>query len=195
MTYVLFDLLHLDGRDMRPLPLVERKTILEKVLAKLPVRSPVQFSADVTGRGAMFFALACKRGLEGIISKRANAPYRSGRSSDWLKTKCTSRQEFVIGGYRRESTGRPNPRPVPLLRKRHTDRFHIGAGAGAWRRQSAPTGEIHDRDALRFPQQIVQPVIPWKRDSTPAQVHGFSIERRVAKLRSKAQAHRYSSSF
>ena len=58
--------------------------------------------------GAALFALACKRRLGGIVSKRANAPYRSGRSSDWLKTKCTYRQEFVIGGYRRETTGRPN---------------------------------------------------------------------------------------
>jgi bifunctional non-homologous end joining protein LigD len=68
----------------------------------------VQFSSDVTGQGAKFFTLACKRHLEGIVSKRANAPYRSGRSSDWQKVKCTYRQEFVIGGYRRETTGRPN---------------------------------------------------------------------------------------
>jgi bifunctional non-homologous end joining protein LigD len=67
MAYIAFDLLHLNGRDLRPLPLVERKTILEKVLANLPVRSPVQFSSDVTGRGAKFFALACKRHLEGIV--------------------------------------------------------------------------------------------------------------------------------
>jgi bifunctional non-homologous end joining protein LigD len=108
MAYIAFDLLHLNGRDLRPLPLIERKTILEKVLAKLPVRSPVQFSADVTGQGAKFFALACKRGLEGIVSKRAKAPYRSGRSGDWQKVKCKLRQEFVIGGYRYETTGRPN---------------------------------------------------------------------------------------
>jgi bifunctional non-homologous end joining protein LigD len=108
MAFVVFDILHLDGRDLRPLPLLERKTILEKVLAQLPVRSPVQFSSGVTGQGARSFRLACKRHLEGIVSKRANAPYRSSRSSDWLKVKCTRRQEFVVGGYRRETTGRPN---------------------------------------------------------------------------------------
>jgi len=70
MAFVVFDILYLDGRDLGPLPLVERKTILEKVLAQLRVRSPVQFSSDVTGRGAKFFALACKRHLEGIVSKR-----------------------------------------------------------------------------------------------------------------------------
>jgi bifunctional non-homologous end joining protein LigD len=108
MAFVIFDILHLDGRDLRPLPLVERKAILAKVLAQLPVRSPVQFSSDVTGQGAKFFKLACRLHLEGIVSKRANAPYRSSRSSDWLKVKCTLRQELVIGGYRRETTGRPN---------------------------------------------------------------------------------------
>ena len=108
LAFIVFDILHLDGRDLRPLPLIERKTILEKVLAQLPVRSPVQFSPDVTGRGAKFFALACKRHLEGIVSKRAAAPYRSGRSGDWQKVKCKLRQEFVIGGYRRETSGRPN---------------------------------------------------------------------------------------
>jgi ATP-dependent DNA ligase len=67
MAYVLFYLLYLDGRDLPPLPLVERKAILEKLLAKLPIRSPVQSSSDVTGQGAKFFKLACKRHLEGIV--------------------------------------------------------------------------------------------------------------------------------
>ena len=108
MAFIIFDILHLDGRDLRLVPLIERKAILAKLLAKVPVRSPLQFSADVTGQGPEFFKLACRRHLEGIVSKRANAPYRSGRSSDWLKTKCTLRHEFVVGGYRRETTGRPN---------------------------------------------------------------------------------------
>ena len=82
--------------------------ILAKLLAKLPARSPIQFSDHVTGQGPAFFALACKRHLEGTISKRAAAPYRSGRAGDWVKVKCTSRQEFVIGGYRHEVGGRPN---------------------------------------------------------------------------------------
>src|SRR5215469_10995641 len=73
-------ILHLNGQDLRPLPLIERKAMLAKLLAKLPVRSAVQFSADVTGQGPEFFALACKRHLEGIVSKRAAAPYRSGRA-------------------------------------------------------------------------------------------------------------------
>jgi len=89
MAFVVFDILHLDGRNLGPLPLVERKTVLEMVLAQLPVRSPVHFSSDVTGQGVEFFKFACQRHLEGIVSKRADAPYRSGRTSDWQKTKCT----------------------------------------------------------------------------------------------------------
>jgi bifunctional non-homologous end joining protein LigD len=68
----------------------------------------VQFSGHVTGQGAEFFGLACKRHLEGIVSKRANSPYWSGRGGDWVKTKCTFRQEFVVGGYMYETSGRPN---------------------------------------------------------------------------------------
>jgi bifunctional non-homologous end joining protein LigD len=97
LAFIAFDILHLDGRDLRPLPLVERKTILEKVLAQLPVRSPVQFSSDVTGQGAKFFKLACKRHLEGIVSKRGDAPYRSGRSGDWLGS-VQNLSHFWCGG-------------------------------------------------------------------------------------------------
>jgi bifunctional non-homologous end joining protein LigD len=109
MAYILFDILHLDGRDLRSLPLVERKAILEKLLAKLPVRSPVQFSSDVTGQGAKFFKLDCKRHPPG--GHRVEAGGRAIPIRPQLRladTKCTLRQELVIGGYRRETTGRPN---------------------------------------------------------------------------------------
>jgi bifunctional non-homologous end joining protein LigD len=108
MVFIAFDLLFLNGRDLRPLSLIERKAMLEKLLAKLPANSPVQFSGHVTGQGPGFFALACKRRLEGIISKRVNSPYRPGRSGDWQKVKCKLRQEFVTGGYRHEVSDRPN---------------------------------------------------------------------------------------
>ena len=108
MAFIAFGLLFLDGRDLRPLPLIECKAMLEKVLTKLPEKSLVQFSGHVTGQGPDFFALACSRRLEGIISKRVNSPYRSGRSGDWQKVKCKLRQEFVIGGYRYEVSDRPN---------------------------------------------------------------------------------------
>jgi ATP-dependent DNA ligase len=74
LTYIAFDLLHLDGRDLRAMPLIERKGILEKLLAKLPNGSPVHFSHDIAGQGPEFFKAPRQRHLEGIISKRATSP-------------------------------------------------------------------------------------------------------------------------
>jgi bifunctional non-homologous end joining protein LigD len=99
LRFVAFDLLAADGEDLRPLPLVERKRRLAKLLAQ-GTRSPrLLASPHRVGRGGDWYARACARGLEGIVSKRADAPYRPGRGRDWLKTKCHARQEFVIAGY------------------------------------------------------------------------------------------------
>ena len=101
LVYYAFDLLHLNGQDLRERPLTERKAALGRLLAKAPaaVRSTLRLSEHVVGGGPEFFHKACELGVEGIVSKRADAPYRSGRGRDWLKVKCTKRQEFVIVGY------------------------------------------------------------------------------------------------
>jgi len=99
LLYFVFDLLWLDGKDLRGLPLSERKAKLEKLVDAPSAKSPVQFSEDFSEPGRTMLAHACRMGLEGVISKRADAPYESGRSHDWVKTKCTLRQEFVILGY------------------------------------------------------------------------------------------------
>jgi bifunctional non-homologous end joining protein LigD len=100
MVYFAFDLLHLDGKDLTGLPLVDRKAALEELLFGVDRVTPIRFSDHYVGRGPEFFEQACSLMLEGIVSKRAGAPYRPGRGADWLKTKCTKRQEFVIGGWR-----------------------------------------------------------------------------------------------
>lgn len=100
LVYVVFDLLHQDGYDLRNVPLIERKAALQELLATAgadPRR--LRFSEHVIGRGAEFFGEVCELGLEGIVSKRIDAPYRKARSRSWLKCKCIQRQEFVIGGY------------------------------------------------------------------------------------------------
>jgi len=97
LVYFVFDLLELDGKDLRKQPLLERKAKLEKLLAKAP--AILKYSEHVVGRGDELFAEACRRGLEGIICKRADAPYTSGRGKTWLKVKCRRRQELVVGGY------------------------------------------------------------------------------------------------
>lgn len=98
MVYYAFDLLHLDGDDLLGLHLVERKQRLAELLGD-GQNGPLRFSEHFHASGQTMLAHACRMGLEGVVSKRADAPYRSGRSLDWIKSKCTLRQEFVIGGY------------------------------------------------------------------------------------------------
>jgi bifunctional non-homologous end joining protein LigD len=100
LTYFIFDLLSLDGKDLTILPLVERKAELEKLVTGSQVGGRVRYSEHIEGGGSAFFREACRSGLEGIVSKRAQSTYRSGRRGDWVKVKCTKRQELVIGGWR-----------------------------------------------------------------------------------------------
>lgn len=107
MLYYAFDLLRIDGKDLRGEPLAERKQRLEALIGAGPGRTPAQYSEHFTEPGRTMLAHACKMGLEGVISKRADAPYENGRSFAWVKTKCTLRQEFIILGYiPSEATGR-----------------------------------------------------------------------------------------
>ena len=99
LLFFAFDLLHLDGRDLREQPLLERKRQLERLLAPLAPDHPIRFCDHLIGGGPELHRQACRLGAEGIIAKRVDAPYRSGRRDDWLKIKCHARQEFVIGGY------------------------------------------------------------------------------------------------
>lgn len=99
LVYYVFDLLYLDGQNLRPLPLGERKEALAQLLKSAPKNTPLRFSESIAERGAVLLKHACQLGLEGIISKVADAPYRSGRGRDWIKTKCSSRQELVIAGF------------------------------------------------------------------------------------------------
>lgn len=97
MVLYVFDLMHLDGADLTRLPLAERKAALAKLLAR--ARGPVRFSESLTEPGPALLKNACKMGLEGIVSKLADAPYRAGRGRDWLKSKCSDRQELVVAGF------------------------------------------------------------------------------------------------
>jgi bifunctional non-homologous end joining protein LigD len=94
--FYIFDVLWADGRDVRPRPLRERKDILRDLLT---FAGPLRFTEHIDTDGEAYFRQACASGWEGVIAKRADAPYRAGRSRDWLKFKCESGQEFVIGGF------------------------------------------------------------------------------------------------
>jgi bifunctional non-homologous end joining protein LigD len=94
--YYLFDLLYAGGRDLRRLPLKERKALLEKTIR---AKDPVRINSYVDHDGDTYYRQACRKGWEGLIAKRLESPYAAGRSRDWLKFKCVSEQEFLIGGY------------------------------------------------------------------------------------------------
>jgi bifunctional non-homologous end joining protein LigD len=108
LVYLIFDLLHLDGQDLTGARLEDRKALLARLLGPRG-REPgvLRYSDHVVGSGAAFFAEACRLGLEGAVSKRRDAPYRSTRGGDWRKTKCVKRQEVVIGGYTDPEGSRP----------------------------------------------------------------------------------------
>lgn len=99
LVFFAFDLLHLDGANLQTEPLLARKEQLEELLKVADVDSPLRYSEHFLEPGQTMLRHACRMGLEGVISKRAEAPYRSGRGRDWIKSKCTQRQEFVIAGY------------------------------------------------------------------------------------------------
>jgi bifunctional non-homologous end joining protein LigD len=106
LTYYVFDLLELDGTDVRKQPLIRRKELLAELLKKPP--QGIAYSDHVAGHGDVMFSKSCSLGLEGIVSKRADKPYLSQRTKGWLKSKCSGNDEFVIGGYRvSNKKGRP----------------------------------------------------------------------------------------
>ena len=99
MSYYVFDLMHLDGADLTGAPLSERKAALQRLLAKLPKSSVIRFSEHFETDGPAMLKRVCGMGLEGIVSKRRDAPYRSGRGGNWLKTKCSASQELIVAGF------------------------------------------------------------------------------------------------
>jgi len=104
-----FDLLHLNGKDLRQLTLLERRGKLKELV---PSEHPFLFSEEFTGDAAAFFQACADHQLEGIVSKLASSKYRSGRSKTWLKTKCFTEGSFVIIGTARD---RKTKAPLALL--------------------------------------------------------------------------------
>lgn len=99
IVYFLFDAPYLGGNDLREVPLVERRALLEAALAKAGESPMVRFSAQFGTDPHQLVEAACKMGLEGVIGKRRDSKYVSRRSPDWIKLKCGHRQEFIIAGY------------------------------------------------------------------------------------------------
>lgn len=104
--YQLFDLLYLDGTDLQNVPLVDRKVALSDILTSAANTERLALSEHFFIDGAKFFEHVSRLGLEGMISKRLDAPYHSGRTKDWLKSKCVESQEFVVVGFVPSTTAR-----------------------------------------------------------------------------------------
>jgi bifunctional non-homologous end joining protein LigD len=105
LVFFLFDLLHLDGEDFRPRPLLERKERLSVLLAN--TAPSLRYSDHVIGQGPAFYEKACAMRVEGIVSKRIDAPYTPGNRGLWRKVKCLNRAEFVIAGWTEPEGRRP----------------------------------------------------------------------------------------
>ncbi|MFO1056542.1 MAG: DNA ligase D [Dongiaceae bacterium] len=138
-----FDLLHLDGWDLREAPLAARKAALAQLVAAAGPASGLRYSEHLEGDGDTIFRHACRLGLEGIVSKKLAAPYRSGRVATWLKRKCADRDPFVIAGYVASSVARQSVGAL-VLGEHQDGRLapvgHVGSGFTAesarelWRR-------------------------------------------------------------
>ncbi|MBO0903016.1 DNA ligase D [Jiella sonneratiae] len=104
---MLFDCLHLDGEDLTKAPLTTRKARLKALLDGQAAgeKKILRYSDHIEGKGEQMIARSCSMGLEGVVSKKADAPYRAGRTKSWLKSKCIKRQEFVIIGFTKAAGG------------------------------------------------------------------------------------------
>jgi bifunctional non-homologous end joining protein LigD len=105
LVYYAFDLLWRDGVDLRRSPQLERKRALERLFQTYDLEAPVLYSEHIIGDGPKMFEHAAKLGWEGVISKRADAPYKSERSEAWLKVKTVQREKFPIIGFVKDPSG------------------------------------------------------------------------------------------
>ena len=163
LTYMIFDLLYLDGRDLTAARLEDRKMALARLLDSATDKAAVlRYGDHVVGAGAEFFAHACRLGLTGIVSKRRDAPYRAGRSSDWRHVKCRASKPPARAGRRRPvevdakvdkrvSQGDKEP-AVAGVRLTHADRILY------------PPHGTTKLDLARFYEAIVEWILPHLKD-------------------------------
>ena len=169
-SYYLFDLLHLDGKDLRGGALLDRKAALRTLLADA-TDGALKYSEHFTDRGDLVLKHAARLGLEGIVSKLANAPYRSGRSKAWLKMKSIESEEFVVIGYVPSTTQRRTVGSLSLatnVKGKLTYAGRVGSGFSAaiaddlWERlekirTNAPALEVHPPVEARRNVRWVKP--------------------------------------
>ncbi len=156
-TFFVFDLLALEGYDLRPLPLAKRKDLLRRVLAASRAAEQIRRIDEVPERGEDLYAAVAELGLEGIVGKRADAPYRAGYSADWVKVRVDQTADFAVLGFE------PVPRSRSGLRCLH---LGVREGAGWAYVGTVGTGfsnqETTEIRARLEPARRPQPVLPGK---------------------------------
>jgi bifunctional non-homologous end joining protein LigD len=176
LAYVLFDLPHLQGHDLSRVPLVERKALLEALLGA-PPPAPLQYSSHLRGNGAEAFAAASEEGLEGIVCKRADAPYRGGRGDHWLKVKRLQSDEFAVVGYTRPKGSRTGFGSLLLARPDADGWRYVGrVGSGFSDRQLRELAEELLQQGGERPTVRIAGIDPLLRDAR------WVVPRRVAEV-------------
>jgi DNA ligase D-like protein (predicted ligase) len=178
-----FDLLHLAGFDTTSLPLSARRRVLR---AAIDFSGPLRLVASHPRDGERLFAEACRKGWEGLIAKRADAPYTHGRSRDWLKFKCTAEQEFVIGGYTAPQGSRSDLGALLLGyyegdRLRYAGKVGTGFTRAALSQMAARLAPLR-RESTPFGEVVREPRVTWVEPHLVAQV-AFSEWTRDGRLR------------
>jgi DNA ligase D-like protein (predicted ligase) len=181
--FYVFDILRDAGEDVTGEPLRERKARLRKALA---FEGPIRFTTHRNGDGEAFYREACEKGWEGLIAKRADAPYTHGRSRDWLKFKCSAEQELVIGGYTAPRGSRTDLGALLLGYYDGDDLRYAGkVGTGFTRetlRDLAARLAPLTRDRSPFADEVRERTATWVEPELVAQV-GFSEWTRDHRLR------------
>ncbi|MER9677636.1 DNA ligase D [Mesorhizobium sp. M0045] len=173
LIFHAFDLLHLDGNDLRDVPLLERKRTLQRLLKGAP---PALIYVDhLEGDGPTVFEHACEMGLEGIVSKRADSPYRSGRQDSWLKLKCIKSDNFPIVAFVEKLGARPRRIASLYLGRRDGNRVHY-AGKAQSGYSLTDAREVRERldplivDKSPLAEPIDKPKATWVQPAVEAEI-------------------------
>jgi bifunctional non-homologous end joining protein LigD len=184
VVYLVFDLLELDGEDLRSRPLLERRAHLTR---KVRPRTGLQLSEAWSGDSQRRFAQACRAGWEGLIAKQADALYSEGRSREWLKLKCSWEQELVIGGYTDPAGSRTDFGALLVGyyekgRLRYAGRVGTGYSAETLRELGARLRALETRESLFVDARPIPRGTHWTRPELVAQI-GFAEWTREGRLR------------
>jgi bifunctional non-homologous end joining protein LigD len=171
LEYYAFDLLYLDGYDLRAVPQIERKRLLEELFERYELELPVRSSEHLTGDGQEMFTHAAKLNWEGIISKNAAAPHRSDRNEGWLKIKTAQRGRFPVVGFVKDPTG---VAALYLGKREGRELVYMGKVGTGWSR--TVSSQIRKQlntvisSTSRLTKPVRKPKVTWVEPSFVAEV-------------------------